>query len=290
MRAITNYQLSINNYQLAINKVKLLITNYQLFLAVLLLALLLIITPLAAAQAQNPVSPTEAMAVGNQNYEAGNYKEAADIYESILAAGVRDSDLYYNLGNSYFKQGDLGQAILNYRRAHRLNPRDSDIRVNLTIARAQTLDQLEVAGEGSFSNLIQIAEDWLTLNEAAIVALALWVIMSVLISIAILSPRLRRLNLGIAAVVALFLVLGLVSMANRYYREWRYPAAVIVAQEVDVTSGPGTTEQYLVEFNLHSGAEVNVIESRPGWRRITLPGNDFQGWVPEETIKLVAVE
>jgi SH3-like domain-containing protein len=79
-------------------------------------------------------------------------------------------------------------------------------------------------------------------------------------------------------------------MANRYYREWRYPAAVIVAQEVDVTSGPGTTEQYLVEFNLHSGAEVNVIESRPGWRRITLPGNDFQGWVAEETIELVAVE
>jgi SH3-like domain-containing protein len=75
-------------------------------------------------------------------------------------------------------------------------------------------------------------------------------------------------------------------MANRYYTDQNNPPAVIVVQQVDVTSGPGTSEQYLVEFTLHSGAEVNLIESRSGWQRITLPG-DLQGWVPAEAVEQV---
>ncbi len=73
-------------------------------------------------------------------------------------------------------------------------------------------------------------------------------------------------------------------MANRYYLQQTSPPAVIVAQEVDVTSGPGDAEQYLVEFNLHTGAEVQLLEKRPGWRRIALSGHDFQGWVPAEAL------
>jgi tetratricopeptide (TPR) repeat protein len=239
------------------------------------------------AQGQNPVSPIEAMLVGNQDYESGKYAEAAEIYESIIAAGIDDSALYYNLGNSYYKQGNLGRAILNYRRAHRLNPRDEDTRTNLAVARAQTLDQLEVSGEGSLTNLVQVAEDWLTLGEASLLALILWLLISFCLILAIFFQRLRRISLWIAATLGLFLVIGLISIANRYYTEWVYPAAVIVAEEIDVTSGPGSAEQYLVEFNLHSGAEVSLIESRPGWRRIALPGNDFQGWVPDEAVELV---
>ena len=96
---------------------------------------------------------------------------------------------------------------------------------------------------------------------------------------------------GITALVilAIFLVIGLASMANRIYKEQQFPPAVIVAQEVDVTSGPGDSKQYLVEFNLHAGAEVSLLEHRPGWRRVTLPG-DLQGWVPREAVELVIDE
>jgi tetratricopeptide (TPR) repeat protein len=284
----SNYQLPITNYQL-------LITNYQLPIhrwatTIILLSLLLLAPVLVLAQAQDPVSPVEAMLVGNQAYEAGNYTEATDVYESIIAAGIRDSAIYYNLGNSYFKQGNLGRAILNYRRAQRLDPRDRDIRANLDIARAQTLDKLEVTDQGPLTNLVKLAEEWLTLDEAAILALSLWLLLAVSVITAILFRRLRQVSLWAIAVLGLFLFIGLISMANRYYNQWAYPTAVIITQEVDVTSGPGTADQYLVEFNLHSGAEVHLLESRPGWRRVTLPGNDFQGWVPEETIEQVTAE
>jgi SH3-like domain-containing protein len=107
--------------------------------------------------------------------------------------------------------------------------------------------------------------------------------------LAILARPWRRLWVTALVGVGLFLLVGLASMANRAYTGQRYPAAVIVASQVNVTSGPGSAAQYLVEFDLHSGAEVRLLESRPGWRRITLSA-DLQGWVPEEAVEPVASE
>jgi tetratricopeptide (TPR) repeat protein len=239
--------------------------------------------------AQNPVTPTEAMQLANQDYEAGQYAEAAAIYETMLESGIYHSAVYFNLGNAYFKQGQIGRAILNYRRAALLAPRDGDIRTNLNLARAQTVDKLEAPTEGAWSNLAKLAEEWLTLREAAWLALALWWLMAGLAVVIILKPSLRRWGLAVIGLLAVFLVVGLLSMANRYYTAQTYPPAVIVAEQVDVTSGPGGSDQYLVEFNLHDGAEVSLLESRSGWQRVTLPG-DLQGWVTAEAVEPVSPE
>jgi tetratricopeptide (TPR) repeat protein len=263
--------------------------NNGLVFGLVVLAGLLFTAP--SALAQSPVSPEEAMAVGNQNYEAGQYREAIDVYETILSAGLNDSAVYYNLGNAYFKQGELGPAILNYRRAQLLSPRDGDIAANLAVARSQTLDQLEFGDEGLITDIVQIAEEWLTLNEALILATILWLLICFFAIVAILSRRrLRTVSTWAMVILGVFLIVGLVSAANRYYVGQTSPAAVVVAREIDVTSGPGTGDQYLVEFNLHSGAEVRLLESRPGWRRISLPGDEFQGWVPEESLSEVMLD
>ena len=128
-----NCELIINNCQL--------LKRYGLIAIVFVMGLLALLPAVALAQA--PVSPKEAMQVANQNYEEGKYTEAAEIYETMVNAGVVDDTVYFNLGNSYYKQGDLGRAILNYRRAQVLDPRDSAIAENLTIARLQTLDQID---------------------------------------------------------------------------------------------------------------------------------------------------
>jgi len=255
----------------------------RFLIGIIVAGLLLLAGVVSLAQS---VSPAEAMRAGNQSYEAGQYQEAIDIYESMVAAGIQDSALFYNLGNAYFKRGDLGRAILNYRKAQFLDPRDGDIVANLTIARAQTLDRLE-ADDNPLANLVELAEEWLTLTEAAVLALILWLLISLCLIVAILSRRFRRASLWTAGVVGLFLIVGLLSMANRYYVRQTSPPAVLVAPEVDVTSGPGGADQYLVEFNLHAGAEVQLLESRPDWRRIALPGNDFQGWVPADSVEPV---
>jgi hypothetical protein len=248
----------------------------------------LCLTPLAVAQTEVP--PTDAMAEGNRRYEAGYYLEAIDIYEAILAAGIKDSSLFFNLGNAYFKSGDLGRAILNYRRAFYMAPRDREITTNLTIARVQTLDRLDGGDTSGLENMVQFVEEWLTIREAAVLALLLWLMVSSLLTVAILTRRLRKYALWGAAVIGFFLIVGLFSMAGRVYTRSTSPPAVILAQSVDVTSGPGNAEQYVVEFTLHAGAEVSVVDTRPGWRRIALAGNNFQGWVPVDTVETVLSE
>lgn len=269
------------------------LSSYKLARKAVLWGLVLLLVTLTSphclppALAQSPVTPTQAMALANQNYEAGKYAEAVAIYEAIVDSGLHNSVVYYNLGNAYFKQGDLGRAILNYRRAHLLDPRDPDVAANLSIARAQTTDKLEAPAAGTWANVVQFMEEWLTLREATLVALMLWLVICILMILAILKPTLRRWLLMAGGGVALFLAIGLLSITNRAYAEQNTPSAVIVAKEVDVTSGPGGAGQYLVEFNLHAGAEVRVLESRSGWQRITLPG-DLQGWVPDEAVELVS--
>lgn len=245
--------------------------------------LVLLFTVAALAQ-----SPAEAMLAANRLYEAGEFAQAAEAYQNLIDQGLEDGAVYYNLGNAWFKQGDLGRAILNYRRAELLAPRDADVRANLLLARGQTVDQLKSADEALFSRLAVLAQTWLTLTEMAAATLLLWVILAVLIIIysRLQAGRIKKVARYAAIVCALFLLAGIISMGSRLYVDQMRPAAVIIAPEVPVTSGPGT--QYITEFSLHSGAEVSLIETRGQWVRLVLPGGKLQGWIPAQAVAAVA--
>jgi tetratricopeptide (TPR) repeat protein len=220
------------------------------------------------------------MAEGNRLYQAGQYGDAAARYEDIVASGVTDGRLYYNLGNAHFKAGYLGRAVLNYRRAQRLLPRDTDVATNLELARARTLDRLDAAHEGAIISSLRRVVGWTTLQEAAVVALLLWIAVGSLGIAAILWQRRRRILLALASIAAALMALTLFSIGLRVWDERGQPPAVVVVDEVSVHSGPGS--DYLTEFLLHTGTEVRVVEERAEWLRIALPG-DLQGWVPAQS-------
>src|SRR5438128_179895 len=88
-------------------------------------------------------SPAETYKAANALYKAGSYEEAAASYEKILAQGYRTADVYYNLGNCFYKLKENGKAILNYERARKLAPDDEDIAHNLKIAQLKTLDKVQ---------------------------------------------------------------------------------------------------------------------------------------------------
>jgi Flp pilus assembly protein TadD len=110
----------------------------------------------------------------NQLYENGRYTEAVQAYQQLVDQSFRGSSLYYNLGNAYYKQGDLGRAIVAYLRAEKLAPRDSEIRVNLDVARGQRVDLLDAPADTLLVRLVGLAGAWSTLNENAVAALVLW--------------------------------------------------------------------------------------------------------------------
>ena len=132
-------------------------------------------TVLGVALAQAP-SPTDLMDEANAQYERGEFSGAAQQYEALIDSGYEDAVLYYNLGNAYFKNGDLGRAVLNYLRAEELSPRDADIRANLEFARARTVDDVESGGESLPASVSNVARRWVTVGEMGVLSLLLWIV------------------------------------------------------------------------------------------------------------------
>jgi len=237
---------------------------------------------------QNPTIDLEVLDAANQLYRAGHTNEAAAIYEQLISQGGRDSALYYNLGNAYYEGGDLGRAILNYQRAAQLNPRDLDIQANLALARAQVVDAYPEVPAGPFDSLAKLTSGWLTLNETATIALLFWFALGFMVLFwRLLQPgKLQNSIRYSALVLLLFVVVASLSLGSRILGEVNQPEGVIVAPIVTVNSSPG--EQHNTEYQLHSGTEVNLLETKGDWIRFSVPGDAVEGWLPVEAVEMIA--
>jgi tetratricopeptide (TPR) repeat protein len=211
----------------------------------------------------------------NQLYEEGRYEEATAKYEEIVASGLKNGRVYYNLGNAYFKQEKLGLAILNYERAHRLMSRDEDIKTNLAYARSQIVDKIETPDPGLLGRWLASLQGLLTIDETTILAWALYLVMTVLALLAVFVWRWRRFCLYALPFLSILLILSLASLGVKLYQQERAREAVVTAEQVDVLSGPG--ENYLLEFTVHEGTTLTVEEKRGDWWRMRL-WRDLEGW------------
>ena len=239
------------------------------------------------AFAQSP-SPADAMASANDLYNSERYQEAARSYERLVGLGHEDEDLFYNLGNAYYRQDDLGRAILNYLKAQRLAPRDGDIQANLSFVQSQTVDELEPAEFGNSLTSFANAMPFESTNTTAGLMLVAWIAFAGSIAWWVIKamPSIKHPSLITAGITGALLVLSAILLTGSLQSESEYDdTTVIVASEVGVMSGPGP--QYAEEFILHSGAETELIEVRGNWSRIRVPATDLQGWIPRRAVESV---
>ena len=256
--------------------------------SILLLAALGYLTMIVVGSiSAQETSAGELMARANERYERGEYAEAAQQYEDLVARGFGDASVYFNLGNAYLESGDLGRAILSYLRARELAPRDSDIRGNLDLARSMTVDGVVGETGSPIESVSFMGLQWATPSELGAAALVLWIVTGLAVG-ALMVWRALPLRNGIRTLAALSAVATLISLLLVLSTVFTNPhdsTGVVTAASVDVVSGPGP--QYSEEFTLHSGAQVRLTDSRNGWWRIALPGGELQGWVPAHTIENV---
>ena len=229
----------------------------------------------------------QTMQTANQLIESGHYAEAAASYEQLIAQGGRDSNLYYNLGNAYYLQGDLGRAILNYQRAAQLAPRDQDIRANLALARAQVEQSYPEAQPGPLESISNLIGKWMTLDETAILALACWFTFAFLVlTWRQLRPGKLQESIRLASFILLLLVVvASLSLGSRIATANNQPEAVIVAPVVTVSSSPETRDT--TQFQLYSGTEINLLETQGAWVEFSLPGETLKGWLPLEAVETI---
>ena len=235
-----------------------------------------------------PVAAQEAFFdEGNRRYQEGDYAGAVGLYERILESGLESGELHYNLGNAWFRLGELGPAILHYERARRMMPRDDDLRANLELARSLTVDR--VAPLPGFW-LFRVARWWIELLPRpallGVVALAWLVTIGALIVAVIgrgdLLPAWSRRTAAVAGVATL--VFGF-SLLAREVDVGRPDEAIVMAEEAAVRSAPSDDDELLI-FTVHEGTKVRVERRSDAWAEIVLEDGKV-GWVRSDRLTLI---
>ncbi len=253
--------------------------------ALLVVALLLGVAGVARAD-------DDLFARANKDYIDRSYDAAIAKYEQLVKSGVRHPDLFYNLGNAYFRAAEkgepnrLGPAILAFERALAMEPGFDDARYNLEVARdvvGARYGQDKVKDAAADPVWIRIAT-YLPLSTLAWVFFALdTVFFAVLIALRFLPTGLLRTGLIVANVFVgiTVLVSGAVLGAQVYYLE-TVRMSIVTADEVVMREGPDASRREGPK--LHAGHRAQILREDHGWARIRL-ANQVEGWVPADSIE-----
>jgi len=223
---------------------------------------------------------------GNSQYESGEYEEAVRSYMDIIEMGFESPELWYNLGNSYYKMGREGYSILAYEKAKKLAPGDEGVLYNLKIANLLLKDKVIAPQENAAIRVIRSIRD--SVNTGGIIT---FIIVLYLVSIFIFALTLfmadgifkRSMYYSLIVFGSLFFFTS-VFAGLKIQHELNSSGAVVMVPEMSVSSAPEEIGEEL--FLLHEGTTVEIIGGSDSWLHIRLlDGN--AGWVPAEMLEVI---
>lgn len=247
-------------------------------------ALVLAFVSVASVAQQDAASgPQTLFFKANTNYHDGVYDEAAREYERLLESGLESGNLFFNLGNTYFKLGDVGRAIANYERAARSNPADPDLIANLSYARSLT------GATPCEAPLWQRAafplRGRMSSSSLALFVCGFWTLTFMALIIHRLMPwEARFMQYAAVGFASLTLISGLSFAAQVAVDEWPKQAVIIGANDVAARFEPD--DDGTVHFSLAEGSKIQVTETREGW----LQGSRCdgrRGWIPSTMLEIL---
>jgi tetratricopeptide (TPR) repeat protein len=234
----------------------------------------------------NQEFPEKLFNEGNSEYQKGNYEAAENYYSRILNSGFDSGPLYFNLGNAYFKQKRLGDAVYYWEKAKHKMPADREIQENLKLANLLIVDRIEVTDSPWPLRIFSDITGIFTLKQEVWIVFVLFVAANVLFALYLLANNPRhslRALLGCIGLSVLFLVFAS-SLCWKIYEQDYRQKGVVVEQKVDVRSGPGP--ENIAVFTIHEGIKVQVHASNNGWYQISLP-NGWSGWLRKDSIRIL---
>ena len=222
------------------------------------------------AEANDAFRQANELRPGDPDHAVELYRRAALRYERLLGErGISNSKLYCNLANAYFQAGDIGRAILNYRKAERLDPGDRNVQRNLAFARTKRSDKLDLASGGQVVRTVLFWHfEWSKGTRVRIFAAA-WALMWAVLALRRFGQRWAPREIAAGMALAALLLAG--SMAYESLAEARRVAGVIVSPDTVARQGDGPSYEPAFLEPLHAGTEFSVLEKRPGWCHVELP-------------------
>ncbi len=221
---------------------------------------------------------------GKAQYKAENYQEAIAQWKQILDNGSHSAELYFNLGNAYYKLNQIGPSIYYYEKALQLAPNDRDIKNNLTFAQNAAIDVIEPLPQTFFAKWDQKVSKLLDFDSWAWVTVAGSLLFAFFFLRYYFANETRRKRLYfVGSLVILFVGITAMAMAFKTYHKYTNSRdAIVFAEVTDVKNGPRMSDETV--FQLHEGTKVQILAEEDNWYRISLAdGKD--GWMPSSDLK-----
>ena len=246
----------------------------------IILSLLLILTS-GILSAQESVLKEAATA-----YTQEDYAKAIELYEGILKNSGSSAEIYYNLGNAYFKAGKIAPAILNYERALLNNPADKDTRFNLEIANLRKVDKIEPVDEFFLTKWFRSVQNLLSVDTWASLGITCFLLLIGCLILYFFSKwmKLRKMGFYLGILMLLIVVFSNIFAWNQKKALDTRQGAIIFAPTVTVKSSPDTSGTDL--FVLHEGTKVFIKSSLGDWYEIEIEDGNV-GWIRQKDLERI---
>ena len=220
----------------------------------------------------------------NGLYKNGKFKEAIEQYKAIESKGLISSELYYNLGNSYYKLNKVGPSIYFYEKALKLDPLNKDVGTNLVFAKRLALDNIEALPKTIFQKFNKNYLQKLSYNQWAVLVVVLSVLASLFfLMFYFVEASLKKRIYFIASIFSFLLLLGSFFITeNQYNLSKNKKEAIVFASKTSIKNAPTLNAEEI--FTLHEGAKVIVLDAIDDWKKIKIADGKL-GWIIASEIK-----
>ncbi len=247
-----------------------------------ILLMMLVVVSLHASA----INPDSLMVRANRAYDHQQYDSAIIMYQRVLKQGLVSPNLYFNLGDAYYRKNDMPSAILYFEKAKKLDPNNADIQYNLTLANTMIPDKIEKVPVMFLKRWWNYFYDMFDANTWAILSLISLSVFVLLVGIFILSrgrdTRKISFFIGMLMLLATVAAFGLASQKSYYMQH--HNEAIIFTPTITAKSSP--TPNSVDLFVIHQGTKVRLLDEVDGWEKIKLQNGSI-GWLPKQSMKKI---
>ncbi len=222
----------------------------------------------------------------NNFYKNGNFETAIENYQKIASQNLISSELYYNLGNSYYKLNKVGPSIYYYEKALQLDPLNEDVKKNLVFAKRLALDNIKELPQTFLQKLNTDYLQKLSYDQWAILVIVFSIVGSILFLLFFFEERPSKKRLYFATSVGsfLFLISSLLITNKQYHLSKNNTEAIVFADKTEVRNAPTLNSEKV--FTLHEGTKIIVLDRVDNWKKIKLADGKI-GWIIASDINIL---